>query len=240
MVSGASACRAYGIRYIPDHAESIILVPDSVRRVSATSIRMRRVSLLPEARMVGGIPTAPPERAVIDTCRGMTSLQDVRAVLCEAAQRGLTTPERLICTLGAARWKGSTLVRRALDDLAAGCRSAPECELRDLVRRSRFLDEPRWNQVLPHHAHSPGDVGSDPSMRPDACWPNAWVVVEIDSAEWHRYGDRVEQTERRRARYAALGWTVLPVSPRRLREEPDAVLREIEAAVAAVLARTAA
>lgn len=36
-----------------------------------------------------------------------------------------------------------------MKDIDAGCRSAPECELRDLVRTSRLLPEPRWNQPLP-------------------------------------------------------------------------------------------
>lgn len=65
------------------------------------------------------------------------------------------------------------------------------------------------------------------------------LVVEVDSVEWHRFGDTPEATERRRARYAKLGWRVLPVSPRRLREEPAAVRAEIEAAVAEGIARAA-
>ena len=54
-----------------------------------------------------------------------------------------------------------------------------------------------------------GRVGAD--LHPDACLARARLVVEMNSIEWHRLGDRVEATERRRARYAALGWTVLPV-----------------------------
>ncbi len=74
-------------------------------------------------------------------------------------------------------------------------------------------------------------------MLPDACWPEARLVVEVDSRSWHGFGDAPERTERRRARYAALGWTVLPVSPARLRAEPAAVLRQIEAAYLAGVAR---
>lgn len=228
VVSGAAACRAYGLRYVPQDAGPVILIPRATRRVRSSFALVRRVSVWPNIRVVGGIRTAAPERAVLDVCYGMTSLQDIRALLCEAVQKGLTTPERLVTALHDARWKGSKLVRRALDDLAAGCRSAPEYELRDLVRLSSVLSEPLWNAPLPD---------APILMRPDACWPEARVVVEIDSAEWHRFGDLVEQTERRRARYAALGWTVVPVSPRRLREEPDAVLREIEAAVTVGYAR---
>jgi hypothetical protein len=118
-----------------------------------------------------------------------------------------------------------------LADVVAGCRSAPECDVRDLVSMSTVLEEPAWNQPLPD------PNGSD--LRPDACWKRARLVLEVDSNEWHRLGDSVEVTERRRARYAALGWTVLPVSPRRIREEPAAVLAEIEAAFLAGIARNA-
>ncbi len=228
-VSGALACHAYGLRYVPEPAATVVLIPESTRHRHAPYARLRRVTVMPEIREIAGIPTACPERAVLDVCRGMSSLRHVRALACEAVQRGLTTPDRLRGELGGARWKGSKLVRRALDDIAAGCRSAPECELRDVVRRSRILGEPRWNQVLP---------GSKQVIRPDACWEDARVVVEIDSVEWHRFGDAVEQTERRRALYAALGWTVVPISPRRLREEADTVVGEIEAAVTAGRART--
>ncbi|WP_166355182.1 type IV toxin-antitoxin system AbiEi family antitoxin domain-containing protein [Phytoactinopolyspora limicola] len=232
VVSGADACRAYGLRYVPAAAIATVLVPNSVQRAATSFAHVRRVRRLPGRRNVlGGLPVAPPERAVVDTCIRLTSLQDIRALICEAVQKGLTSPDALRSALGGARWRGAREIRIALDDVTAGCRSAPECELRDLVRQSSVLDEPRWNVPLPGV--------TDGTLIPDACWPDARVVVEIDSAEWHRYGDRVEHTEQRRARYAALGWTVVPISPRRLRSEPAAVLAQIEAAVQVGITRRA-
>lgn len=70
-------------------------------------------------------------------------------------------------------------------------------------------------------------------MVPDACLEEAGLVLEIDSIEWHQLGDGPDRTERKRARYAALGWTVVPIVPSRVREEPEAVLAEIEAAAIA-------
>ena len=225
MVTGAHACRAYGMRYLPEDAPLICLLPARVQVTPMPFAQFRRTRVLPAPRTIGGIAVAPPVRAALDACRGQRSLRGVRAVLCEAVQLGLTTPGQLITALGGARWASSGLVRLALHDVDAGCRSAPECELRDVLRTSLVLDEPLWNRPLT-------DAGLEPLV-PDACWAEARVVVEIDSAEWHRLGDRVERTERRRARYAAQGWVVLPVSPRRLRQEPTAVLAEIEAAVIA-------
>ncbi|SDT54615.1 hypothetical protein [Jiangella sp. DSM 45060] len=64
-------------------------------------------------------------------------------------QSGLTTHDLLVDAVGDARWAGSRLVRLALGDVHAGCRSAPECELRDRLRTSLVLDEPLWNRPLP-------------------------------------------------------------------------------------------
>jgi hypothetical protein len=225
MVTGAPACRAYGLRYVPDEAPLVVLVPWTAQPASLPFAQLRRTRTLPVSRMVGGFPVAPPERSVLDACVGAGSLRAVRALLCEAAQVGLTSHARLSAELAGARWNGAGLARRAIDDVRAGCRSAPECELRDLVASSALIEEPVWNQ--------PVDGVDGRPLIPDAAWHDARVVVEIDSAEWHRLGDLVEQTEQRRARYATQGWSVLPVSPRRLRTEPTIVLAEIEAAVLA-------
>ncbi|SDU77994.1 type IV toxin-antitoxin system AbiEi family antitoxin domain-containing protein [Jiangella alkaliphila] len=197
----------------------------------------------------GVVPVVPVARAVADTvvrwarlpadwrpncsrtggCRACwdepghhraRALRNTRALMCEAVQRRRATLTDLRIEVGAAPRRGGALARLAMYDIEAGCRSAPECELRDLVRTSQFLPEPRWNQVLP------GQRG----IHPDACWERACLVVEVDSRSFHGFGDAPARTEERRARYAALGWRVLPVSPARLRTEPGAVLREIEAA----------
>ncbi|SDU81419.1 hypothetical protein [Jiangella alkaliphila] len=148
------------------------------------------------------------------------ALRNVRALMCEVVQRRRTSLPVLRTEVAAAPHRGGALVRHAMRDIDAGCRSAPECELRDLVRTSRVLPEPRWNQALP------GQRG----IYPDACWERARLVAEVDSRSFHGFGDAPERTEQRRARYAALGWRVLPLSPARLRGEPQEVLREIESA----------
>jgi hypothetical protein len=139
--------------------------------------------------MRGGVPglsLALPAHAAVDVARRLGNLGDVRAVLCEAVQRGLATPEDLERELKDGPSAGSALPRRALADIAAGCRSPPECEVRDLVRASTMLPEPRWNQPL--------RGANDRSLIPDTCWPEARLIVEVDSIEWHRFGDRPEAT----------------------------------------------
>ncbi|WP_157574810.1 type IV toxin-antitoxin system AbiEi family antitoxin domain-containing protein [Jiangella muralis] len=189
-------------------------------------------SIAPTARP-GVIPTVPAARAVIDAVvlgtlqpsewtpahRG-AGLRNVRALMCEVVQRRKSSLAELRVEARAARRRGSALIRVALADIEAGCRSAPECELRDVVRHSRILPEPHWNRPLP------GVRG----IVPDACWDEQRLVVEVDSRSFHGFGDAPERTEHRRARLAALGWVVLPVSPARLRADPAGVQLQIEAA----------
>ena len=251
MITGPWACRRWGLRYGPDPGETVDVLLDRRRdRGHVRFVRVIRTSHLPEPRRCiddarfqelrrsgpplelifdgtvaspGVVTMAPPARAVVDTvvhARLPPDLRDTRALMCEVVQRRHATVAELRAEVDAAPRRGGALARRVITDIEAGCRSAPECELRDLVLTSPVLPEPRWNRVLP------GQRG----IVPDACWQQARLVVEVDSRSYHGFGDAPQRTEERRARYATLGWRVLPVSPARLRSEPQAVLREIEAA----------
>jgi hypothetical protein len=223
MLCGLTAAELHGLRYVPRSNGLVhVLGPSDNKVRSVSSVGVHTATRLPRAWRLAALPLTPPSHAAVDVARRLANLRDVRAVLCEAVQRGLATPDDLERELKDGPSAGSSLPRRALADIAAGCRSAPECEVRDLVRTSTVLPEPRWNQPL--------RGADDRSLIPDACWPEATLIVEIDSIEWHRFGDLPEATERRRARLAAVGWRVLPVSPRRLREEPRLVLKELKAA----------
>jgi hypothetical protein len=183
------------------------------------------------------IPIAPLARAALDAVRFRHQLlldsngrmakstrrkliQDTRALLCETVQRRRVHETALVAELNGGPRAHSAFARLAMLDIVAGCRSAPECELRDLIRRSKILPEPRWNRPLPGY----------PAIRPDACWPDARLVVEVDSKEWHRFGAGIERTEQRQARYAELGWRAVAVSPYRIRTEPNVVRALLERA----------
>ena len=183
------------------------------------------------------IPIAPLARAALDAVRFRHQLlldsngrmakstrrkliQDTRALLCETVQRRRVHETALVAELNGGPRAHSAFARLAMLDIVAGCRSAPECELRDLIRRSKILPEPRWNRPLPGY----------PAIRPDACWPDARLVVEVDSKEWHRFGAGIERTEQRQARYAELGWRAVAVSPYRIRTEPNVVRAQLERA----------
>ncbi|WP_053205290.1 endonuclease domain-containing protein [Jiangella muralis] len=215
-----------------DDADAL-LPPHVVLDELAPRARPGEILMVPTVRAVVDAVTvtehAPPDWSPECRCRHgcrepgahrTRALRNVRALMCEAVQRRKTGPAALRTEVDAAWPRRSELAKVALADIEAGCRSAPECELRDLVRGSRILPEPRWNHPLP------GVRG----IVPDACWPERRLIVEVDSRAFHGFGDAPERTEHRRARLAALGWVVLPVSPARLRTDPGGVLAQIEAA----------
>lgn len=153
---------------------------------------------------------------------GISALSDVRALAVEAVQRRLVTADQLAAELARAPRRGSGCLRRALDDLAAGVRSAPEAQLRDLLRGSRVLPEPLWNPTLE-------TVSGTFLGIPDGYCVDAALAFEVDSAEHHRPWQRWDDTAARRVRFAAAGVEVLSCSPRRIREEAAAVRAEAEA-----------
>lgn len=235
VLSGADAAAAYDLRYVPEQRRPLVLVPSRTRVESTQFVTIRRVRDLPEPRLLANLPVAPVERAVIDCClpdpalfvRPQT-LQDVRAIVCESVQRRITTPERLADAAARLRRNGTRLLRMAVADVGAGCWSAPECEFRDLVRTSRVLPEPRWNEPLP-------DL---PQITPDGWWDEARLVAEIDSAEHHHLGLTPEQTQERHAQMVAAGWTVLSLAPTQIRRRPAYVLLLVESAFRAGVSRS--
>jgi hypothetical protein len=178
---------------VPAVEPPLVLVPHHVRVTSTPLVTVRRLTSTPPSRCIDGL-------AVV--------------------QRRTTTPDRLADALSRARRNGSALARVAVLDVLAGCHSAPECELRDLLRRSRVLPEPQWNTPLP----------GVPGLTPDGWWKEARLVLEVDSTEHHAFGSAPERTQRRASRAVAAGWRVMPISPRRIRQQPAALLREIETA----------
>jgi hypothetical protein len=220
IVSGATACRSYGMRYVPKADVPLLLVPKKVKRAKIEIARIRRVKEMPAARTIRGFPVAAPERSVLDAVRYVPTLRTARAALAEAVQSRLTTVPRILREFEGMDRRGMRFAARALADVETGVRSAPECDLQDVLRPSEFFSMIQWNAPLPEVE----------DLIPDGQIREFRLALEAESIEFHAFGDMPELTERRRARYASLGWRVLPFSPRRIREEPQAVLAEFEAA----------
>ncbi len=228
MLAGRTAVEAHGLRYVsrPEQQPRVhILVP------VGASVRSRGfVAVLqthrPERRPVthDGLPVCSAARAVADASRRITALRDVRALVAESVQRGVTTIGRLERELRAGPSAGSRLLRRALGEVDAGIRSVGEAELRDVVLAAG-LPEPEWNAVIL-------DDNGDFLACVDALWRGLRLVLESDSVEYHLDPAGWAETLRRHNRLLAAGYAVLHYPPSRVRRTPGEVSVEVLAAYA--------
>jgi len=237
LITGPAALCAYKIRVPPTRTVDV-LVPISRQRVSCGFVAIHRTSRMPKTATVdGALKFAPPARAVADTVRGLAKLSDARAVVASAVQQRSCSAQDLVLELQEGPVRGSAQLRKVLAEVIEGIRSAPEGDLRDLIRASG-LPQPIFNARLL--------LGEKLLAVADAYWEEAGVIAEVDSREWHLSPEDWEQTMRRHAMLSGVGLIVLHFSPRQLRTEPDRVIRDIAAAlrngrpVSAITAKAAA
>jgi len=224
IITGQAALRHYKIS-VPDERRVDVLIPAGRRRSSREFAVVHRTTRMPRRfAAVGPIQFVPPARAVADAALGLARLADVRAIAARAVQQDWCTVPALAAELDAGPHRDAGLLRAALAELADGVRSAAEGDLWMLLRKAR-LPAPLLNARL--------YAGSRLIAVPDAWWPRAGVVVEVDSREWHLSPADWERTMRRHARLTALGILVLHFSPRQIRTEPDVVVAAIRAAIQA-------
>ena len=222
-LTGAAALRRHGVRARP--AKTVdVLVPATRQRKSAGYVAIRLTTRLPEqVCYIGPVQFALPARAVGDAARWLGDLGSVRATVAAAVQTGLCTIDQLVAELRSGPVQGSAFFRAALAEVRSGIRSSREAEMKDLIKRGR-LPLPLFNARL--------YCGEELIAVADAWWPEAGVVAEVDSKEWHLSPEDWEKTINRHARLTALGVLVLHFTPRQIRQEPDQVLATIRQALA--------
>jgi hypothetical protein len=206
-----------------------VLIAHTKQVRSAAMVRVERTTRMPNPVAHKGFRIAPITRAVLDTTRNIGLLDDVRALIAEAVQRGLTTPDKLNRELRLGSNRGSALPRRVLAEVGKGVRSTAECWGLRLVRKSG-LPEPRWNVPI-------WQPDGELLAIVDAWWDSVGMAWEIDSQEFHSSPKAYAATVSRGTKLTAAGLIVVHTLPARIRDEPRAVLTELRAAYAQACAR---
>jgi hypothetical protein len=229
LITGPVALMHHSIRSIPTGDVIDVLMPASRQRLSSGFARVHRTTRLPTRTSSSGpVRIALAPRAVADTARLLTTLRDVRAVVADAVQLGRCTLQELGEELARGPVKGSARFRSVLAEVADGIRSTAEGDLRDVIRVNR----------LPVPLFNPSLYLDDAFLGiPDAWWPDAGVVAEVDSRAWHLSPEDWDRTRRRHDLMGAAGIIALHFSPRELRSEPAMVARRIRDALTSGLAR---
>lgn len=177
VITGPAALRYTGVA-LPGSALDIIdiLIPAGSRRQSASFVAVHRTTRFPRMSVVRGKRLfAPYARAVADAARDMTDLRAVRALVSSSVQNGCCSIIAIRKELDEGPVRGSALLARAMAEVSAGTRSAPEAELRVLIGRAG-LPMPLFNPEL----YLPDGTFI---AKPDAWWPEAGVAAEVDSRQ---------------------------------------------------------
>lgn len=229
VLTGAAALGHY-LLSPPEPAVIDILIPAKSRRKSTAYVKVHRTTRMPD--MVYG-PShrrcAPPARAAADAVRGLTDLRAARALLANVVQNRGCAPWQLEQELSAGPVQFSALLRSVLDEVADGARSAPEAELRDLVKKAG-LPMPLFNPRL----YLPGGAFI---ACPDAWWPEAGVAIEIDSKRWHLSPEDWERTMDRHVQLSQYSIVTLHFTPHKLRTDQAFVIAKLRNAYQSGVAR---
>ena len=229
IVTGTEAVHRYGLTRLPPDPLIHLLVPHARHVRSAGFALVERTIYMPGPVWRDGVPLAPLDRAVLDASRRWRKVDPVRALLSEAVQRGRCQPAELLAELNTGSRRGSALPRRVLDEIGAGVHSVAEAHGLRLWRASK-LPKALWN--LPVHDSSGRFIAI-----PDAWCDDVALAWEIDSFEWHLNAKGYAKTVARNTRYAAAGIVVVQTLPSRLRDDPQGVIAELQAAYLAAKAR---
>ena len=91
-LGAATAAVLHGLRYVAEQhtARVHLLMPYGTGRKSTRFVTVRLAQRVPAVWMRDGLPVVAPARAVVDACRGMGSVREVRALVTEAVQQGRT------------------------------------------------------------------------------------------------------------------------------------------------------
>jgi len=202
-----------------------VLVPLHNKRCDAGFVRLRRTTIMPGVFYRDGVVSyVPVDRAIADAARRLTDMSEIRDLVALSVQRGEVEIWQLQREVEAGQVAGTARLRVALAEVAEGVRSSAEADLRSIIKQSR-LPTPMYNPRLL--------IDKEFLAMPDAWWPEAGVAAEVDSRAWHLSPRDWERTLARHDRMTAHGILVLHFPPRRLRQAPREVGREIGAALAA-------
>jgi hypothetical protein len=219
ILTGVEALRRQGLRRLPDDPDVHVLVPHGRRRTSHGLAVIERTRRLPEPLLVNGLTCSPVPRALVDACRRIPRLDQVRALAAEAVQRRLCGEDAILVELRSAQRRRTASLRVVASEITGGIRSAAEADFRAFLASSGF-PAPLWNHDLV--ARDGTFIGC-----PDAWFDEHGVAAEVDSREWHMDPAGWERTQRRRARFARFGIPTVPVTPRRLYRDRDELARDL-------------
>lgn len=224
VLAGRSAAMLHVLDGI-QHPGIDLLVPDGHRSRPRRGGVAQSLDLAPaHTTVIDRLVVTNPTRTLVDLGASVPESQ-LEVALDDALRRGLTTEDRLwdaVEALGRPGRSGVPQLRRLLV-ARGGVTGLTETGFETLLLRAlRDADLPR-----PATQHEIREPDGTLVMRVDAAYVEAKIGIEADSKRWHATDARFEDDREKRARAAALGWTILAVTYRQVTTRPAWVGRTV-------------
>lgn len=175
---------------------------------------------------IDGIPTTKLPRAVVDVAstfraHRLDALLD--RVTITDRRTSIGPIERTMRRSNAHGRRGIGTLRQLLDERATADespRSIAEQVVDELLSGSRTLPEPVPEFPLPGWESGSAFV--------DRAWPDAMLILEIDSRTWHSREKDMTKDRARDRSAAKAGWQTIRIMYSELRDEPQASVADID------------
>jgi hypothetical protein len=220
ILTGSTALQVYGVRAVQPGTTEHVLVPHTCHRDSHSFIVIERTRRLPDAVVIQRQRVAPIARAVVDACRRIDDLDQVRGIVAEVVQTRRCLPDDIVVEVRKAARQRTALSRSVLREISEGIRSVAEAQARAALARNG-VPQPEWNVSL---YDEDGEFLGDP----DGYYEDVAVAIQIDSMEWHLSPSGYKRTQRRSRRYVTRGVLTLEIAPSDVLNDPLAFCREVE------------
>ncbi|MGP4020325.1 hypothetical protein [Saccharopolyspora sp. 5N708] len=222
MLTGVNAAQLGGLQRLPEAVAVHVLIPHRSRCISSKFVTVERTTRLPVPEKRAGFRVAPLVRALLDAARRFRKLDEIRALLAEAVQRGLVQPQLLKKELEAGSGRGTRLCRIVLDEMLANVHSVAEGWAFRLAERSG-LPPMQWNvRVL--------DGSGKLLGIPDGWIDEVGLAWQIDSRAYHLSPISYDATVQRHSTMTAAGIIVVHTLPTQLRSAPSTVVEQLRGA----------
>lgn len=222
FVSHYTAAALWGA-VVPKHSEVHITVPGTLGRTRRSGIRAHAGTGRPAPTMLRGLPMSTAIQTFLDLAGLGLDLIDLVVLGDSLVKKCRVSPEQLQVATRAWSGKGAKRARRAARFVRDGVDSPMETRLRLLIVLAG-LPEPMVNLIV----RAPDGSWR---LRFDLCYEAYRLIVEYDGRQhaddqeqWHRDIDRREELD-------TMGWRLIIVTHRHLRDDPLGVLSRIRTAL---------
>ena len=225
----ASECTAVWLYGIGDFSPATIEVDIPYeRRIQLEGVTVRRRRKPIQVRMVRGIPTTSIEQTLVAIAPKLPPKM-LHRVFTRAWRKRLTTPKRVLRYLadhGGRGVPGAGKLHRVVALYAATDRapgSDYEADLHFLLapalKRARIEPPVLQLSIKIFDGRAVATV--------DFAWPERRKVVEVMGLDTHGDYEAQDYDYERAAELRAIGWDVLEIAPKAIRERPDQTVRRI-------------